>query len=391
MKNFAVLGLGLMGKAICFDLLTFTTNHKIFGFELQEDRRKALEDEFSNFSERFSSKKLSLEIKTDVLHEPLVQELKDLDIKVVFGAIDYKYNEYLTKVCITAGCSLVDLGGNPDIVHKQQQLDELAKQAQVTIIPDLGLAPGMAGIIASAIMQEFTHLDECHIRVGGLPQKPETILKYQQVFSIRGLTNEYLEDAFVIRNGQISTVESLTELEELEFPNPWGKLEAFQTSGGTSNLPTIYEGKIRELTYKTIRFPGHCQFFQFLKDFELLTSDPFLDSSYSPREVIEHFLTKHLPNNKLDAVLVRITVKGVKKDTRIEVVMDLIDMFDTKTKYSSMARTTAFPTSIIGQMIMNNIITKKGVLFGETNIPFTHFINELSKRDIIFKRTEISI
>ena len=391
MKNFAVLGLGLMGKAICFDLLTFATDHKIFGFELQEDRRKELEKEFSKFSGRFSSKKLTLEIKTDISHEPLVRELKDLDIRVVFGAIDYKYNEYLTKVCITAGCSFVDLGGNPDIVHKQQKLDEQAKQAQVTIIPDLGLAPGMAGIIASSIMQEFTQLDECHIRVGGLPQKPETILKYQQVFSIRGLTNEYLENAFVIRNGIISTVESLTELEELEFPNPWGKLEAFQTSGGTSNLPAIYEGKISQLTYKTIRFPGHCQFFKFLKDFELLTSDPFLDSSYSPREVVEYFLTKHLPNNNSDAVLVRITVKGIKENTRKQIVMDLIDLFDTKTNYSSMARTTAFPTSIIGQMIMNDIITKKGVLFGETNIPFTHFINELKKRDITFKRTEISI
>lgn len=391
MKNFAVLGLGLMGKAICYDLLSFTTDHLVYGFELSDTRRKELENEFSKFDNRFNTKKLELTIQEDATNEPLVQELKNLDVKVVFGSIDYKYNEYLTKVCILAGSSFVDLGGNPDIVHKQHFLDEQAKKAQVTIIPDIGLAPGMADIIAASIMHEFTELDECHIRVGGLPQDPETILKYQQVFSIRGLTNEYLEDCYIVRNGKITTVEGLTELEELHFPDPWGKLEAFQTSGGTSNLPQIYEGKIKELDYKTIRFPGHCQFFNFLKDFELLNSKSFLESKYSPREVIEHFLVKHLPKGKKDAVLVRITVKGQKGSDKKQITMDLIDLFDDKTKYSSMARTTAFPTSIIGQMIMNDMISQKGVLFSENSIPYASFIDELSKRNIVFSKSESTI
>ena len=117
----------------------------------------------------------------------------------------------------------------------------------------------------------------------------------------------------------------------MHFPEPWGKLEAFQTSGGTSNLPQIYEGKIKELNYKTIRFSGHCQFFKFLKDFELLTSKPFLESKYSPREVIEHFLVKNLPKGKKDAVLVRVTVKGLKNSIKKQITMDLIDLFDEKT------------------------------------------------------------
>lgn len=388
MSNFAVLGLGMMGKAISYDLLSFANDHKVFGFELSDERIKQVEQEFSKFKDRFNGRKLDLQIKETADGEQLVSELKNLDVKVVFGAIDYKFNEYLTKVCIAAGCSFVDLGGNPDIVHKQQQLHDQAQQAQVTIIPDLGLAPGMAGIIASFIMQEFSELDTCHIRVGGLPQEPETILNYQQVFSIRGLTNEYLEDCFVIRDGKLTTVEGLTEIEELEFPKPWGVLEAFQTSGGTSNLPQIYSGKIKELTYKTIRFPGHCQFFKFLKDFELLSSKPFLEENYSPREVVEHYLVKHLPQGKKDAVLVRVTVTGKKDGVSKQVSMELIDLFDDKTNYSAMARTTAFPTSIIGQMIMNGTISQKGVLYGEKSIPFDLFLNELTKRNIKFTKLE---
>ncbi len=391
MKNFAVLGLGLMGKAICYDLLTYAKDHTVYGFELNDDRRSDLEKEFAHFNDRFIAKKLDLSIKKDASKDNLIQELKSFEIKVVFGAIDYKFNEYLSKICIAAGCSFVDLGGNPEIVQKQHLLDKEAKNANITIIPDLGLAPGMADIIAASLMEQFSELNECHIRVGGLPQEPETILNYQQVFSIRGLTNEYLEDAIVIRNKQLTTVESLTEVEELEFPKPWGKLEAFQTAGGTSNLPHIYKGKIGELTYKTIRFPGHCQFFKFLKDFELLSSEPFNDSNFSPRDVIEHFLVKYLPRDKKDAVLLRVTVTGIKDSIKKQITMDLIDLFDTKTNYSSMARTTAFPTSIIGQMIMNGTINQKGVLFSENTIPFAHYIEELKKRSINFTKSEIKL
>ena len=144
------------------------------------------------------------------------------------------------------------------------------------------------------------------------------------------------------------------------------------------------------MTYKTIRFPGHCQFFKFLKDFELLNSTKFLDSSYSPREVIEHFLVKHLPRDEPDAVLVRIIVTGIKNGKRVKITSDLIDLYDSKTNYSSMARTTAFPTSIIGQMIMNETIHTQGVLYGEMHVPYSLFKEELAKRKISFSENEES-
>jgi lysine 6-dehydrogenase len=388
MKNFAVLGLGLMGKAICYDLLAFTNEPSIFGFEINESRRNQIEKEFSNFGPRFVPKQLNLIISNEPQEDILVKEFKLLNVKVVFGAIDYKFNEYLTKICIEAGCSFVDLGGNPDIVNKQHLLHEKAKEANITVIPDLGLAPGMANIIAASVMSDFSTLDECHIRVGGLPQNPKTILKYQQVFSIRGLTNEYLEDAIVIRDGKLTKVPSLTEIEEIHFPELLGKFEAFQTAGGTSNLPKIFNSKIKELTYKTIRYAGHAQFIQFLKDFELLSSEKYLNSNFTPREVIEHYLVKHLPKGEPDIVLVRVIVSGTIGNEKKEVVTDLMDFADEN--YSSMARTTAFPTSIIGQMIMNNIIQTKGVLFGEVIVPKDIFLFELSKRNIKFNKRVIN-
>ena len=95
MNNFGVLGLGLMGKAICYDLLNYSNDSIIYGFELSENRRKEVEASFINFSKRFMTKPLNLMIREDLSKENLVQELKSLNIKVVFGAIDYKFNEYL--------------------------------------------------------------------------------------------------------------------------------------------------------------------------------------------------------------------------------------------------------------------------------------------------------
>lgn len=382
MDNYAVIGLGLMGKAICYDLLTFDEKN-VIGFEIDDERRYLVDGEFSNFRNRFKSQKLSLTIYDNPVTDPLVSIFKENDIKVVFGAIDYKFNEYLTQICIASGSSYLDLGGNPNIVKKQFLLNDKAINSKITVVPDCGLAPGMVNVIAAHVMSQFDSLENCEVRVGGLPQNPKTILNYQQVFSIRGLTNEYLEDAIVIRDGYKQFVSSLTEIESLEFPEPWGTLEAFQTAGGTSNLPDLYEGKINNLTYKTIRFPGHCYIFKFLKDYDFLSSNKIL-SNMSAREVSEYLLQKHLPKNEPDVVLVRIKVVGKKESSNLTKVYDLIDLYDEKTGYSAMARTTAFPISIIGQMIMKKNLNKKGVIAGELEIPKIEFLDELAKRNIKF-------
>src|SRR3954464_9323454 len=108
----------------------------------------------------------------------------------------------------------------------------------------------MVSVLAAHGVERFDEVDALHIRVGGLPLDPRPPLNYQIVFSVEGLINEYVERARVIRGGQIVEVDSLTEIERLEFPAPFGEMEAFQTSGGTSTLPENFLGRVRELDYK---------------------------------------------------------------------------------------------------------------------------------------------
>jgi lysine 6-dehydrogenase len=130
----------------------------------------------------------------------------------------------------------------------------------------------MVAVLVAHAAQHFDTIDEVHIRVGGLPQTPKPPLDYQLVFSVEGLINEYIEPARVIRDGKITTVESMTELESLSFPEPFAKMEAFQTSGGTSTLVETFLGKVRVLDYKTIRYVGHCAKFKAMIDLGLCDS-----------------------------------------------------------------------------------------------------------------------
>ena len=120
------------------------------------------------------------------------------------------------------------------------------------------------------------------------------------------------------------------------------------------------------------------QFFQFLQEFELLSQEHFGDTKISPREVVEYYLQKHLPKNNPDVVLARVFVNGKKDGIHQKLTMDLIDY--QRDGFTSMARTTAFPISIIGQMI-----TQRGVIPGESFVPHQIFKDELSKRAIKFE------
>src|SRR4029079_15285384 len=133
---------------------------------------------------------------------------------------------------IEAETNFCDLGGNNDVVAKELALDNEARVAGVNVIPDCGLAPGMVAVLVAHAAARFEKIDGIHIRVGGLPQNPKPPLDYQLVFSVEGLINEYVEPARIIRDGKIAIVESMTEIESLEFPPPFENMEAFQTSGG---------------------------------------------------------------------------------------------------------------------------------------------------------------
>jgi lysine 6-dehydrogenase len=303
---------------------------------------------------------------------------------VVVSAVSYAVNETVTRAAIDAGIHMVDLGGNNDVVRRQLALDRQARDRGVTIIPDSGLAPGLINILGASGAREFDSVDSIQLRVGGLPQRPRPPLNYEIVFSAEGLINEYIEKATVVRDGKIVVIDSMTELEQIEFPPPFGTLEAFTTSGGVSQLPELFAGKVRSVDYKTIRYPGHCEKFKTLLDLGFAGAEPVIVGGQlrTARELFTQLLRKKLETGGPDVVLARATVTGMRDARRTRLVYEFIDYYDEKNRMTAMMRTTAFPTAILAAMLASGSLSAPGVHTPEACVPAEPMITALKARAI---------
>lgn len=374
-----VIGSGMMGQAIAFDLYKYSNFKTI---TLIDRDKNTLES-----AEKFlKGKKINFQLIDVEKTKKLKVFLKDYDIAI--SAIPYIFNFKLTKIAIETKTHLLDLGGNNDIVNKQRNLSLKAKKCGVTIIPDCGLAPGLTSVIAREIVEQLDYVDVVKMRVGGLPTNPKPPLNYQIVFSPYGLINEYVEDAIALDNGRIIKKKSMTEIESIMFPEPFGEMEAFLTSGGCSTVPYTFKDKINQLNYKTIRYPGHCEKFKLLLDLGLADKKKITlgNQKIISRDFFASFLLQILPINEKDVVLLKVTGEGLKDGEKLRIEYMMIDRYDEKNNITSMMRTTGYPVSIISQMIKDEKITKRGVFCSEEIVPCQPFFNELKKRNIIINK-----
>ncbi len=374
-----ILGAGMMGRAIAHDLSKYSNFDNI---TIADRDNKALNDALK-FLKNQDINFLKLDIENI---KKIKKYFKNFDIAI--SAVPYKYNYILAKIAIDTKTHFIDLGGNNDIVKKELGLSKKAKNNSVTIIPDCGLAPGLTSMITKDIVEQMDFIDYIKLRVGGLPQNPKPPLDYQIVFSPYGLINEYVEDALILDHGNILKKKSMTEIETIKFPKPFGELEAFLTSGGCSTLPYTFRKNIGYLDYKTIRYKGHCEKFKMLLDLGFASEEKIKIGKkfFMPRDIFSAILMKNLPFNQKDVVLLKVFAQGKKSGKKLKLEYSLIDYYDEENKITSMMRTTGYPVSITAQMIQQGIIKKHGVFCLENIIPCNLFFDELKKRDIIIKK-----
>ncbi|MBN2499454.1 MAG: saccharopine dehydrogenase NADP-binding domain-containing protein, partial [Anaerolineales bacterium] len=262
--TYAVIGAGRQGVAAAYDMVRFG------------EAKAVILADVSQANAEEAAARLNQLLDTDIVsaaqidvsdHAALVALLKPVD--AALSAVPYAFNLLVTKACITAGTHMCDLGGNTDMAWSQLALDAEAKAAGVCIIPDNGLQPGMGNTLAVYGMQQMSDPQHARIWVGGLAQKPRPPFDFLLSFHIEGLTNEYDQMSVVIEDGKRVERAPFTGLEEIEFPEPVGKCEAFITTGGTSTAPWTFEGKLQTYVEKTVRYPGHCATFNAFRDLGL--------------------------------------------------------------------------------------------------------------------------
>ena len=380
--KYLILGAGLQGTAIAFDLLRHAAGTTMLTVVDQD--REALD----RLEARLNDTRLHC-VAGDATDELLLAPLWE-GVNTAISAVNYWHNYPLAVQAVAHRAHFVDLGGNHDVVVREFSLDAEARRQGVTIIPDCGLAPGMVNILAHHLHGSFDEVENLRLRVGGIPLQPRPPLNYQLVFAVQGLINEYCEPCQVVRDGELQSVPALSELESVRFPAPFGELEAFQTSGGCSTLPRTLQGKVRNLDYKTIRYRGHCEKCRLLLDLGLTGAEPvrLRNMEIVPREFLGMMLEKSLGFAEEDVTLVLIEAEGKSGGTYIRRSIRIIDHGDRKNGISAMMRTTGYPAAIIAAMLAAGEIAAPGAHPQELAVPAERFLAELDRRDITLQWSE---
>lgn len=376
--RYAVLGAGRQGVAAAYDLARFGDAEQV----LLVDVREGAAREGARRVNGLVGKEVAVGVHGDVGQpQQLTGVLSGVDS--VISAVSYRYNLALTRLAIQVGFHLCDLGGNTEVTLAQLALDKEAARVGVCIVPDCGMGPGLnvsLGVYAMSLLDE-PH--DVYIYDGGLPLHPAPPWNYVLTFNIGGLTNEYAGHAYFLREGRVVQVPGLSEVEAIDVPGV-GTLEAAVTTGGLSTMAWTFEGRLRTLENKTLRYPGHWAQMQAYAQLGLLDLEPVRvgDVMVVPREVFHALLEPRItdPNAK-DICIVYVRCRGLRGGVPAEAVVSLVDRYDEATGFRAMERLTGWHASIMAILGARGAIPR-GAIPVERAAPGDMIVAEVRRRGL---------
>lgn len=370
MSKVIVIGAGMVGSAMAIDM---TKNHEV-----------TLTDINLTVLEEIKSKMSDLQIQTlDVTNKKVLQETiapYDLVICAVPGFLGFE----TLKSIIEAKKNVIDISF---FSENSLELDELAKEMQVTAIVDCGVAPGMDNIILGHY-NEIMKLTDFECLVGGLPKEKKWPFCYKAPFSPIDVIEEYTRPARYVENGFEVVREALTDCDYVDFDKV-GTLESFNSDGLRSIIHTMPH--IPNMKEKTLRYPGHVEYIRVLKEsgFFSESSIEVNGTQVSPLDFTSKILFNEwkLGPHEEEITVMRITLKGENSKGQIEeVTYNLHDEYCQNTKTSSMSRTTGYTATAAANMFLEGLFSEKGVfppeLVGKHETCFNYFLNYLKERNI---------
>lgn len=376
-----VLGAGLMGKEIARDLVNndFVKHVILAGINLDK-------------GQKFVTEVGMRDVEVIAFDAQCDRDLREVMGKgtVVINALSHTFNERVARAAIDIGVHVIDLGGYiGGATEAVLQLHEEAAANNITIIPDLGTAPGIVNILTAYGVSQLDHVESIKLYAGGIPTEPKPPLHYTHVFSLESVFDHYTEPSEAIQKGELTEVESLSGIEPIYFEE-FGVLEAFYTSGGASALHKSFPN-VKTFEYKTIRYKGHAEKFKLLVELGFLDKDNIVNvdgADIAVRTVVREAIRKKLElGKKVDAVLLRAIIVGEKNEEQVTYEYEMVVQKDLEHNISALARSTSSAISAVVKMLHDGTITKRGVYPPELIVPGDVFMKEMSKRDIVIKET----
>jgi lysine 6-dehydrogenase len=377
-KTFAVLGAGMQGTAAAYDLAKFADAKLIKMGDVSLDQANKNAWRVNDLVGRAVCEPVAVDALDP---KNLCEFLADVDVLV--SCVPYWMHPKIAKVAVETNTSMVDLGGNTEITLETLKLNEQAKAAGVTLVPDTGLAPGLVNSLGLYLMEHMDEVESIKLYCGVLPQNPKPPFNYKLTFNVEGLVTEYDFQAVTVRDHEIHLVDTLDEVETINI-DELGVMEAFTTSGGTSTAPYTFKDRVRNYDYKTIRFPGHCERIKIFKDFGFWGEEPIeIDGcDVKPRHLFYKVFGEALAKfEDLDMCAVRAVGVGKKGGKAFRGQVDIFDKQDEVTGFTSMERLTGFSAAIFAEQIAAGGVARGAVRY-ENALTGKKFVDEIHRRGV---------
>ncbi|MEJ7626958.1 MAG: saccharopine dehydrogenase C-terminal domain-containing protein [Ferruginibacter sp.] len=372
MMNVAILGAGMVGRAIAIDL---SKKYNVTSFDINENN--------VGFLNKFPAINKQVADLLQYSAYPLLLKNFDLVVSAVPGFMGFKALEAI----IHSKKNVADISFFPE---NALDLNTMAIENNVTAIVDCGVAPGMSNLILG-YCDSMMQINSFECMVGGLPRIRTKPFEYKAPFSPVDVIEEYTRPARYVENGHIVIKEALSDPEYIDFENA-GTLEAFNTDGLRSILFTM--SHISNMKEKTLRYPGHIDLIKSLQMAGFFTTDPInvKGTMVRPLDLTSALLIDKwkLKDNEPEFTIMKIIIKGVKDNKQTSIEYDLFDEYDTVTESTSMSRTTGYACSAMLNLIAENFFTEKGIfppeLIGKQERCFEYIMKYLKERNVIYTK-----
>lgn len=305
-----------------------------------------------------------------------------LVVSAVPGHMGFRTLETL----IECGKDVVDIAFFPEDMFA---LDAKARAAGVTVVCDMGVAPGMSNVLIGYGASMLDTLEKGIIYVGGLPVVRTWPYEYKAVFSPIDVIEEYTRPARYIDNGRLVVREALSDPELIDFPGI-GTLEAFN-SDGLRTLADTVKGDF--LIEKTLRYPGHIEKMAVLRETGFFSKEPIEINGavITPLEFTSKLLFPKwkLEEGEEDFTIMQIITEGVKDGVRQRYTWNLLDRYDKESGIHSMARTTGYTATTVARMVASGMYSQKGVsapeFLGKDSRLVSFLLEGLRRRGVVYK------
>src|SRR5262245_12773179 len=338
-RQILVLGCGMIGSAVAMDLA-------------RHDWEVTIADSDETRLSRVRQKYGVRTVTTDLSDAGSIAALAKA-ARIVIGALPSAIGFRTLEAVVESGSHAVCISF---MAEDARTLRELASRKGVTAIVDCGVAPGLSNMMVGHAAARLSPCERVDVYVGGLPLNRRAPFEYKAGFSPHDVIDEYVDPAKVVDHGRVVVKPALSEVEILTVPGV-GEVEAFLTDGLRTLIESIDAPFMQE---KTLRYPGHARTMEVLREAGFFSKDPVLagDRMIRPLDVTAALLFPQwiFEDGEPDVTILRVAVAGGTDAGRARFTWDLIDRYDAATGLRSMSRTTAFPATIVAQLIADGAL-----------------------------------